>query len=38
VVGGNAASRVCGGPGAAVRVSFEDRGGRKFINRLEVLK
>jgi len=25
-------------PGTPIRVSFEDRGGRKFINRLEVLK
>ena len=25
-------------PGTAVRASFEDRAGRKFINRLEILK
>ena len=24
-------------PGTPIRVSFEDRGGRKFINRLEIL-
>jgi hypothetical protein len=25
-------------PGTAIRASFEDRAGRKFINRLEILK